>query len=199
VVAVAGGERRREADVDLRLGHADDPRDPPQRLGLAPEVLGERRARVVEEVDAVEVEDLDGAGPEVRDAVLVLAPQAERRADLGADGVAAAFAAGHHDDPAADAVAVVPDAAGADDARVVVGMGPLAHHVDLDRLGRRVGDRLRGRSEQDGGHCRHDDEHASHVASPSSDHLRTRSNTFEGATLCSRVQFVKPLDNSEQE
>src|SRR3712207_8935242 len=37
VVAVPGGLRGREPDVDVGLGHADDPRDPPQRLG-APEV-----------------------------------------------------------------------------------------------------------------------------------------------------------------
>ena len=50
-------------------------------------------------------------GAVVGDAVLVLAPEAERRADLGADRVAAALAARDHDDPAADAVALVPDAA----------------------------------------------------------------------------------------
>ena len=133
VVAVAGVQRRREADVDVGLGHADDPRDPPQRLG-APEVLGQRRARVVEEVDAVDVEDVDRARAVVRDAVLVLAPQAELGADLGAGGVAAALAAGDHDDPAAHVVALVPDAARADDAGVVVRMGPLAHHVDLHRV-----------------------------------------------------------------
>ena len=72
----------------------------------------------------------------MRDAVLVLAPQAERRADLGAGGVAAALAARDHDDPALDVVALVPDAARPDDARVVVRMGPLAHHVDLHRLAR---------------------------------------------------------------
>ncbi len=138
VVAVARVERRREADVDLRLGHADDPRDAPQRLVLAPEELGQRGALVVEEVDAVEVEDVDGAGAEVRDAVLVLAPEAERRADLGADGVAAALAAGDHDDPALDAVALVPDAARPDDARVVVRVRPLAEHVELDGAGGRV-------------------------------------------------------------
>ena len=59
----------------------------------------------------VEVEDVDRAGAVVRGAVLVLAPQAERRADLLADGVAAALAARDHDDPAADAEALVPDAA----------------------------------------------------------------------------------------
>ena len=130
VVAVAGAERRREADVDVGLRRADDPRDPAQRLG-APEVLGQRRALVVEEVDRVDVEDVDRAGAVVRDAVLVLAPQAERRADLRAGGVAAALTAGDHDDPAADVVALVPHAARADDARVVIRMGPLAHHVDL--------------------------------------------------------------------
>ena len=144
VVAVAGVERRREADVDVRLGHADDPRDPPQRL-RAPEELAQRRARVVEEVDAVDVEDVDRAGAVVRDAVLVLAPQAERRADLRAGGVAAALAAGDHDDPALDVVALMPDAARADDARVVVRMGPLAHHVDLHGLVGRVRRRRRPR------------------------------------------------------
>ena len=150
VVAVAGVQRRREADVDVGLGHADDPRDPPQRLG-APEVLGQRRARVVEEVDAVDVEDVDRARAVVRDAVLVLAPQAELGADLGAGGVAAALAAGDHDDPAAHVVALVPDAARADDAGVVVRMGPLAHHVDLHRFVRGVRRRLRplGRGGQD--------------------------------------------------
>ena len=79
----------------------------------------------------------------MRDAVLVLAPQAERRADLGAGRVAAALAAGDHDDPAPDVVALMPDAARADDARVVVRMGPLAHHVDLHGLVGRVRRRLR--------------------------------------------------------
>ena len=78
VVAVAGAlERRVEADVDVGLRHADDPRDAAQRLVLVPEELRQRRAQVVEEVDAVEVEDVDGARPVVRDAVLVLAPQAQ--------------------------------------------------------------------------------------------------------------------------
>ena len=74
----------------------------------------------------------------MRDAVLVLTPQAERRADLGGHGVAAALAAGDHDDPALDAVALVPHAARPDDAGVVVGMGPFAHDVDLHGLVGRV-------------------------------------------------------------
>ena len=82
VVAVAGAQRRREADVDVGLGHADDPRDAAQRLVVAPEELRLGRALVEEEVDAVEVEDVDRARAVVRDAVLVLAPEAERRADL---------------------------------------------------------------------------------------------------------------------
>src|SRR3954447_16382697 len=110
MVAVAGAERRREADVDVGLRRADDPHDPPQRVVVVPEVLRQRRALVVEEVDLVEVEEVDGAGAVVRDAILVLAPQAKRRADLGADGVAAALTARDLDDPAADAVALVPDA-----------------------------------------------------------------------------------------
>ncbi len=179
VVAVAGEQRRREADVDLGLGHADDPRDAPQRLALAPEVLGQRRALVVEEVDAVEVEDVDGAGAVVRDAVLVLAPQPERRADLGADGVAAALAAGDHDDPAADAVALVPDPARPDDAGVVVGMGPLAHHVDLHRL-RRLVRRLRGHGERQPDRHQHGQSNpeALHPSLPHSfEHLRTVAHT----------------------
>src|SRR4029078_4351573 len=91
----------------------------------------ERRALVEEEVDAVEVEDVDGARAVVGDTVLVLAPEPERRPNLLADGVAAALAARDHDDPAADVEALVPDAARADDARVVVRMGPLSQHVDL--------------------------------------------------------------------
>ena len=179
VVAVAGVQRRREADVDLGLGHADDPRDAPQRLALAPEVLGQRRALVVEEVDAVEVEDVDGARAVVGDAVLVLAAQPERRADLRADRVAAALATGDHDDPAADAVALVPDPARADDAGVVVGMGPLAHHVDLHRV--------RGLVRPLGGHGdRQPDRHqhgqsnpeALHPSLPHSfEHLRTAAHT----------------------
>ena len=133
VVAVAGVQRRGEPDVDVGLRHADDPGDSAQRL-VAPEELGQRRARVVEEVDRVDVEDVDRARAVMGDAVLVLAPQAELRADLGAGGVAAALAARDHDDPAADVVAVMPDAARADDAGVVVRMGPFAHHIDLHRL-----------------------------------------------------------------
>ena len=158
VVAVAGVQRRGEPDVDLGLRHADDPRHPPQRLVLAPEELRQRRVRVVEEVDAVEVEDVDRAGAVVGDAVLVLAAEAERRADLGADGVAAALAARDHDDPALGVVALVPDTARADDARVVVRMRPLAEHVQLDgprgrvpvgrRCGRRHGHRGRGHDEE---------------------------------------------------
>ena len=56
----------------------------PQRFLLVPEVLRQRRALVVEEVDPVEVEDVDGAGAVVRDAVLVLTPQAEIGPELGA-------------------------------------------------------------------------------------------------------------------
>ena len=91
----------------------------------------------------------------MRDAVLVLAPQPERRADLGADGVAAALAARDHDDPAPDAELLVPHAARADDARVVVRMGPFAHHVDLHRV---VGGVRRRRRRASG--CRHGDRDA---------------------------------------
>ncbi len=131
VVAVTGGEGRREADVDLRLRLADDPGHPAQRLLLVPEVLRQRRALVVEEVDPVEVEDVDGAGSVVRDAVLVLAAQTEVGAELVADRVAAAFTARHLDHATLHAVPLMPDPAGPDDAGVIVGMGPLPHHVDL--------------------------------------------------------------------
>ena len=105
---------------------------------MVPEGLGQRRALVVEEVDAVEVEDVDRARAVVRGPVFVLAPEPESGSDLGADCVAAALAAGDHDDPAADAVPLVPDAARADDARVVVRVGPLAQDVELDGAACRV-------------------------------------------------------------
>ena len=129
-------------------------RDAAERVVVAPEELRLGRALVEEEVDLVDVEDVDRARAVVRRAVLVLAPEAERRADLGADGVAAALAARDHDDPALDAELLVPDAARADDARVVVRMGPLAHHVDLhrvvDRVRRRRHRASRGRRDRRG-------------------------------------------------
>ena len=140
----------------------------------------QRRARVVEEVDAVDVEDVDRARAVVRDAVLVLAPQAERRADLGAGGVAAALAAGDHDDPAAHVIALMPDAARADDARVVVRMGPLAHHVDLHGLVGRVGAAVApGTAVRNPRERSKDHAETFHVAPL---HTRTPSHDFEHAS-----------------
>ena len=180
VVAVARAECGREADVHVRLRHADDARDAAKRVVVTPEELRLGRALVEEEVDLVDVEDVDGAGAVVRRAVLVLAPEAERGADLGADGVAAALAARDHDDPAADAELLVPDAARADDARVVVRMGPLAHHVDLDRV---VDGVRRWRHRASRRHCdrgcecdrRQDQAETSHVTPP----LRLRRTSLK--------------------
>ena len=197
---MAGVQRRREADVDVRLGHADDPRDPPQRL-VAPEELGQRRARVVEEVDRVDVEDVDRAAAVVRDAVLVLAPQAERRADLAAGGVAATLTARDHDDPALGVVPLVPHAARADDARVVIRMGPLAHHVDLHGLAGRV--RRRGSRRDHPQRDRRGQQHRRtsrppHTRTPSNDiEQRLRPTLFRRLSSCAATLGCRALDSPE--
>src|SRR5262249_7085022 len=104
------------------------------------------------------------AGAVGRDAVFVLTPQAERRPDLRPDGVAAALAAGDLDDPSAHAAVLMPHAARADEAPVVVRVGPCAHHDARHGARRRVMRSACGSGSRDRQPQRHEepDSHLSH-------------------------------------
>ena len=140
VMAVVARRRRRvhrHDHVRARLAHDAD--DPLERRAVVPHLVRQRRGHRVVEVDLVEVEDAADVRATDRSPLLVLADQAERRALLRADRVAAALAARDREDAGLDRALLRPRAVGGDAAGLVVGVRADEQHVEVRpaRLGRR--------------------------------------------------------------